>query len=170
MEYPGLVLISERYLSNSIDSLRTVIVHETAHQWFYGIIGDDEIDEGWIDEGLTSFFTAYFEIGFTGEYYYEGTMERYQNRVDNFGFDNIVIAKSAYEFDNWDDYGVAAYSKPALMYHEIKNLYGDEKIEEFARELYHQYAYKILKEADLRKVLVQVYGEEITELLDRWLY
>lgn len=59
MEYPGLVLISQNYLTRSKESLKEVIVHETAHQWFYGIIGDDEIDEGWIDEGLTSYYTAF---------------------------------------------------------------------------------------------------------------
>jgi len=170
MEYPGLVLISESYLSNSIEGLRTVIVHETAHQWFYGIIGDDEIDEGWIDEGLTSFFTAYFDIDFIGEYLYENTMQRYEDRLESLGFDTIVISKSAYEFKDWDEYGAAAYAKPALMYHEIRELYGDEKILEFAKHLYDQYAYKILKEEDLRKVMVQVYGKEINELLDRWLY
>lgn len=170
MEYPGLVLISESYLSDSIDSLKTVIVHETAHQWFYGIIGDDEIDEGWIDEGLTSFFTAYFDIDFIGKPYYEDTMQRYEARLESAGFDSILVTKSAYEFDNWDEYGLAAYVKPALMYHEIRKQYGDEKIIEFAQRLYHQYAYKILKEEGLRQVMVEVYGDEITEFLDQWLY
>lgn len=170
MEYPGLVLISERYLDNTIDALKTVIVHETAHQWFYGIIGNDEINEGWIDEGLTTFFTAYFEIDDSSLLYYQTTMERYRDRVDRMGFDNVVISKSAYDFDEWNSYGAAAYSKPALMYDEIRSLYGDEKILEFARVLYDTYAYKNMKEADLRDVMIEVYGEEIMEILDRWLY
>ena len=170
MEYPGLVLISKGYLLESIHALRTVIVHETAHQWFYGLIGDDEIDEGWIDEGLTSFFTAYFEIQYTGEYYYEDTMSRYQHRVEEYGFDNIIVAKSAKDFDDWGDYGVAAYSKPALMYDEIYRTYGDEKMQAFAKYLYEHYAYGILKEEDLREALNVIFGDEINYLLDTWLY
>ncbi len=170
MEYPGLVFISKGYLLDSIHALRTVIVHETAHQWFYGLIGDDEIDEGWIDEGLTTFFTAYFEIEYTGEHSYQDAMKRYQNRVNEYGFDNIIVAKSAKDFDDWGDYGVAAYSKPALMYHEIYTTYGDEKMQAFAKYLYEHYAYGILKEDDLREALNAIYGAEINELLDTWLY
>lgn len=170
MEYPGLVLISQNYFYGSIHELRTVIVHETVHQWFYGIIGVDEIDEGWIDEGLTSYYTAYYEMLHTGEAYYNDAMLRYQNRVDTFGFDDIVIAKSAYDFSNWTDYGVAAYSKPALLYHKLYQQYGFAKMEQFAAVLYEKYAFDTLKEDGLRETLVQVFGEEVTETIDSWWY
>jgi hypothetical protein len=46
MEYPGVVIT---------DGSDDVTRHETGHQWFYGIVGDDQYREPWIDEGLTSF-------------------------------------------------------------------------------------------------------------------
>ncbi|MCH4887337.1 M1 family metallopeptidase [Acidaminobacter sp. JC074] len=170
MEYPGLVFISKGYLLNSQASLRNVIVHETVHQWFYNIIGDDEIDEGWIDEGLTTYFTAYYEKELIDEDTYNTTMERYQSRVDAYGFDDIVVAKTSYEFDNWNDYGVSAYSKSALVYHELYKAYGDDKVREFAKYLYENYAYKILKEEDLRQSIESVFGQEAGKILDTWWY
>jgi len=34
-----------------------VVVHEFTHQYFYGIVANDEADEPWLDEGLTSYST-----------------------------------------------------------------------------------------------------------------
>ncbi len=170
MEYPGLVFISKAYLIESQVSLRTVIVHETAHQWFYSLIGDDEIDEGWIDEGLTTYFTAYYEKEIIDEETYNSTMNRYKSRVDSYGFDDLVVAKTAYEFKGWNEYGASAYSKSSLVYHQLYKKYGDEKIREFAKYLYNHYAYEILKEDDLREAIETVFGGEAGELLDTWWY
>ena len=64
MEYPTLVMIDQS-LYNEKDKflLEYVIAHETAHQWWYSVIGNDEISEPWLDEALTEYSTIlYFEI------------------------------------------------------------------------------------------------------------
>src|SRR2546430_187138 len=48
MEYPGFVL--DRVSS-------TALAHELAHQWWYGIVGDDEYNDPWLDEGFTDYAT-----------------------------------------------------------------------------------------------------------------
>ena len=48
MEYPGLVM----------DTASSVAaVHELGHQWYYGIVGDDEYGVPWLDEGFTDYLT-----------------------------------------------------------------------------------------------------------------
>ena len=58
MEYPNLVMISTD-ISNEDDYLN-VIVHETAHQWWYGMVGNDEYTFPWLDEALTEYSTILF--------------------------------------------------------------------------------------------------------------
>ncbi|NLN73841.1 MAG: hypothetical protein GX140_06315 [Bacteroidales bacterium] len=59
MEYPMITLIGN---SDSKSSLERVIVHELGHNWFYGILGFNEREEPWLDEGLTSFYeNKYFQ-------------------------------------------------------------------------------------------------------------
>jgi hypothetical protein len=48
MEYPGFIL-------DLVSS--TALAHELAHQWFYGIVGDDEYSTPWLDEGFTDYAT-----------------------------------------------------------------------------------------------------------------
>jgi hypothetical protein len=55
MEYPMLVLLTGR---RSPGSLQSVTAHEAAHQWFYGLLGSNEADYAWMDEGLASYIQA----------------------------------------------------------------------------------------------------------------
>lgn len=62
MEYPGVVTAGSIYNKGQLDleALKRVVVHEIAHQWFYGIISNDPYHEPWLDEGLTDFATFLF--------------------------------------------------------------------------------------------------------------
>ncbi len=47
IEYPSSILM--------LDSSRLVAVHETAHQWFYGMVGDSQATHAWLDEAFASY-------------------------------------------------------------------------------------------------------------------
>ncbi|SDM69773.1 Peptidase family M1 [Fictibacillus solisalsi] len=57
MEYPQLVMISIAG-TRSQEWVKSVTAHEIGHQWFYGIIGDNEYDEPWLDESFATFAAA----------------------------------------------------------------------------------------------------------------
>jgi Peptidase family M1 domain len=52
-EYPTFVFVSP-------DLPLEVVVHETAHQWFYSLVGDDQARDPWLDESLAQWATARF--------------------------------------------------------------------------------------------------------------
>ncbi len=54
-EYPGIV-----FLGSAVFGSREVVAHETAHQWWYGMVGNEQVREPWIDEGLAEFAASYF--------------------------------------------------------------------------------------------------------------
>jgi hypothetical protein len=47
IEYPGSILM--------LDGSRLVAVHETAHQWFYGMVGDSQAQHPWLDEAFAQY-------------------------------------------------------------------------------------------------------------------
>lgn len=49
-EYPGMAFLGVQSLADPV-----VVAHETAHQWFYGLVGSDQIQEPWLDEALAEF-------------------------------------------------------------------------------------------------------------------
>lgn len=61
MEYPGIVTAhSINDIALNPDSLKSTVVHELAHQWFYGIISNDPFHEAWLDEGFAGFATGLY--------------------------------------------------------------------------------------------------------------
>ena len=59
MEYPTLFTCGTR-LFNPFGggSPEGVTIHEAGHQFWYGIVGNDEFEHAWLDEGLNTFSTA----------------------------------------------------------------------------------------------------------------
>jgi peptidase M1-like protein len=58
-EYPGIV-----FLGSAVMADRETVAHETAHQWWYAMAGNDQIAEPWLDEGISEFAASYFYGGF----------------------------------------------------------------------------------------------------------
>ena len=59
MEYPTLFTSGTRWLSpTTTNGPEQVTVHEAGHQFFYGVIGNNEVEHAWLDEGLNTFATA----------------------------------------------------------------------------------------------------------------
>ncbi|MFN3875925.1 MAG: M1 family metallopeptidase, partial [Flavobacteriales bacterium] len=52
MEYPMITIIGD---GGDKEALDNVIAHEVGHNWFYGILGSNERDHAWMDEGMNSF-------------------------------------------------------------------------------------------------------------------
>ena len=57
MEYPTIAVIAA---SNSERLVQLAIVHEVGHNWFYGILGSNERQYPWMDEGVNSFYEHKF--------------------------------------------------------------------------------------------------------------
>ena len=54
MESPGLT-----WIPTNAGSLQYLVAHETGHQWFYGIVGNDQARQPYADEAATDFVARY---------------------------------------------------------------------------------------------------------------
>ncbi|MDD4834959.1 MAG: M1 family metallopeptidase [Lutispora sp.] len=175
MEYPALVYISDKYYkpNYSSDPLIITIVHETAHQWFYGIVGNDQIDEAWLDEG----FAAYSETIFaertygkkTGEDYYKRTVENsVKEAMSSRSIDGGVL-KTLSEFKDWSDYGPTAYDRGAQIHNELRKMLGDDTFLKIVRTYVEKYKFRIATTDDFIKVCEEVSGKDLTEFFKPWI-
>ncbi len=59
MEYPTLFTAGTRWLAPArVTTPEGVTVHEAGHQFWYGIVGSNEFEDAWMDEGFNTFSTA----------------------------------------------------------------------------------------------------------------
>lgn len=141
MEYPMLVMIDENlYNKENKFLLEYVIAHETAHQWWYSVIGNDEINEPWLDEALTEYSTVlYFEEKYgkeTGDKLMK-TME-----VQTRDYETTDIFKATTDYKDSSEYSLSVYTKGAVAFNEIRKEVGDEIFFNTLKEYYNTYKFK----------------------------
>ncbi|WP_425449452.1 M1 family metallopeptidase [Dethiothermospora halolimnae] len=174
MEYPGIVFIGDKYYNKSRKGyLEIVIAHETGHQWWYSVVGNDEIDEAWLDESITS----YSEVVYCDEKYGKEASEKYfKNNVES-GYTRVKeilsddrVLKPLNEYKNWTDYGALAYNKGAIFIHEIGKKYGEDTLYNILKKYFKKYSFLIATTEDFKRVCEEVTGEDLTEMFNKWIY
>ena len=60
MEYPGIVTIGSINGNFVTNEVKHTVIHEIAHQWFYGIVSNDPYTDAWLDEGIAVIATSLF--------------------------------------------------------------------------------------------------------------
>lgn len=134
MEYPNLVLISDAVDIQS--DYINVIVHETAHQWWYGLVGNDEFSYGWLDEGLTEYSTILFYN--ENPQYNVNTQELIKNTTNSFatfvdvytkvfGQVDTSMNRKLNEYTNESEYVYISYVKGLLLFDSLEEILGHEK-------------------------------------------
>ena len=157
MEYPNITVISR---SASKDLLEFVIMHEVGHNWFYGILGNNERDNTWLDEGLNEYSNIrYWE-------------KKYKNRNNRFVFQDFIqnklgigkdfdihffhyltVASNPYSLDLQplnisadENYSYSNYSqnynRTAVMMRYLQHYLGEEKIDVIMKEFYETWKFR----------------------------
>ena len=141
MEYPMLVMIDQSlYNEKNEFLLEYVIAHETAHQWWYSAVGNDEISEPWLDEALTEYSTiVYFEQKY-GKDMANKLIKTMEIQTKSYLSENIF--KPANEYKNSTEYSLNVYTKGAIAFNEIRKEVGDKVFFETLNEYYNKYKHK----------------------------
>jgi hypothetical protein len=125
MEYDGLFFLSKDYFDQYDQSfmnyLSLLSVHETAHQWWFGLVANDQAMEPWLDEALAT----YSEYLFLEEFYPELTSWWWNFRVNSYN-PTGSIGSTIYEFDSTRTYINAVYLRGAVFLHELRTLLTDD--------------------------------------------
>ena len=126
-------------------------MHETAHQWWQTVVGNNEIKQGFLDEGLTEYSVVLFyeehkEFGFTRKDLIEIAEKNYKTfcTVYNKVFNNVntKMDRALNEFTSEFEYVNMAYVKPCIMYDYFRTSVGDTKFFNGLKSYYNSYAFK----------------------------
>lgn len=171
MEYPNLIIIGEQ-LYNQEDILEYVIAHETAHQWWYGLVGNNEVKEAWLDEALTEYSTIlYFENTYAkriGKRAYEDFILN-PYKFYELGNDPGPILRPLSGFSGWQEYSALVYSRGAIMLKELEHRIGRKTFHEALRLYYRQNKYKNATTADFINAINQATGTDWSDVIYEFL-
>lgn len=137
-EFDGLVFLATKfyneYNGTARSNLVAIGVHEIAHQWWYGLVGNDSATEPWLDEALSVYSEALFY-----EYIYPNSYDWWwQWRVNYFGPSGYVDA-TIYEAPTFRAYVNASYLNGANFLEALNYRMGDDAFFAFLREYASRY-------------------------------
>lgn len=145
-----------------------LIVHEVGHNYLMGILANNEWREGWMDEGFTSFQSAWF---------FERAGQRGRHRAlsheillsDLDGWSEPVSLVSE-RYRDFGTYGAMIYSRGELFFHQLRAIVGDDTLRRILRAYYARWKLKHVDEAAFRAVAEEVSGQDLSGFFAQWLH
>lgn len=157
MEYPNVTVINT---PGSLYDLDLVIAHEVGHNWFYGILGNNERDDAFMDEGLNSFY----EMQYVRSRYAKLTLANFVGKDASFkllGLNEFPVWKekdllymmSARARDDQSlqtlspdytdfNYGAIVYSKSPVIMDYLRTIVGKQRFDSAMHVYYKQWSFK----------------------------
>ncbi len=181
MEYPMLIM-------DASDS-ESLTVHEIGHNWFYGLLGNDELDDAWLDEGFTSFQTTWYKQ----HHYPDNGYDLTRNNITQFESDHLPrqmyleadlkpvvryvlspanqpLALHSFDYSDWASYRSNVYDKGSIMLQSLKAYLGEDRFLAGMRLYFDRWAQKHVNEARFIKAMEDGSGEELDWFFDQWLH
>ncbi len=154
MEYPGITIISPAKDKKGLD---LVMAHEIGHNWFYSILGSNERDHPWMDEGMNSYYEALYEK----KYYSE------RPKLDQLIFETQTVEKKDQSIETSSEqfsvvnYGLVAYYKTAEWMRYLESQLGTETFNRSMQEYFRRWQFKHPMPEDFRKVMEESSGRNL---------
>lgn len=171
-EYPGVIVMARRYYEQMPGELEEfVTAHEVGHQWWYGLVGSDQVNTPWLDEALTQYAAVlYFEQRY-GAHKRAELVNLYfwppYNLLLNTGTDRPVAGPVS-EFTELE-YSNVVYGKGPLFFEALRDQLGDPRFLAALRRYAETNRYDVVAPADLLATLEQTGGSSVDWIYERWI-
>ncbi len=178
MEYPGAVVLSRPlYDPNAIiwgsvpapDALEWDVAHETAHQWFFNLVGNDQLNEPWLDEALAQYAVGlYYEDSHgpqgarSARNQWFGNWARANGEEIPIGLPVAAYAPSAYS--------PIVYGRGPLFLFDLAITLGQEAFSAFLQDYVATFAWGIGTTTSFRALAERYCGCDLGPSFEAWVY
>ncbi len=167
----AILYVDDSVTGQRTPRLRSLIVHELAHQWFGNSVTEASWDDVWLSEGFATYFTQLFFEYADGHYAFLERMSAARDRVFEFHAEN---PRYRIVHENLDDMTQVTtgqiYDKGAWILHMIRNEIGDESWWTGIRNYYRKYMNLHATTDDFRVEMEAVCDCNLKPLFAQWLY
>ncbi|CFX02087.1 Peptidase M1, membrane alanine aminopeptidase, N-terminal [Syntrophomonas zehnderi OL-4] len=158
MEYSGVIFLQEDLLKSGTDkSNQFILAHEIAHQWWYGMVGNDQLREPWLDEGLAN-WSAY----------------QYLHAVEGQAWPDLIcpqdmdLGKQLAQMNSREDYYLTAYRGGEAFWFGLEEEIGHEIVIKILRRYLAEFKNDIASSQDLIRIIKNEAGQNIDEYINKW--
>ena len=175
VEFPQLVFLeTDAFVEAGVDgpfNLEFLIAHETAHQWFYGLVGNDQYLHVFMDEALANFSALQELDHFRGPAAAQTALSsamlgpyQYWVAVNP----DLVVDSPSEGFPSVSAYNAIVYGKAVSGFNAIESKIGQTKMDAGLALYVANERFKVAAPSDLLTSLNQAAGEDLTDLWNHW--
>ncbi len=163
-EYPGfiLLLLDHGYSPTT----HADVAHEVAHQWFYGLVGNDIYQDPWLDEALAQYTTFVVMQQWDGA---ASANDYFSTEIAALGQRSRYSLRPAKAYPNWSSYYASVYGKGGLFIAALRQQVGAAAFFAGLRQYVERNRYNVAHPDDLRRALEDASGQKLTKLFAQWL-
>jgi aminopeptidase N len=169
IEYPGMIAITERIIDPDHSYLEATVAHEVGHQWFYNLVGNDQLDDPWLDESLTQFITLQYFADTYGQAGNEGFRNDLERRWNMVGRQEIPVGLPVKDYSS-EEYGSIVYGRGGLFFEALRDEMGRENFDAFMKNYVQNNSWDIATPEKLKSVAEAQCGCNLTQLFEKWIY
>jgi aminopeptidase N len=139
------------------------------HQWFYSLVGDDQLDDPWLDESLTQFATLQYYTdlyGAEGADGFRASLEGRWARVENAQI-SIGLSVAGY---TGGEYGAIVYGRGPLFFVALKAEMGADTFDTFIKDYTETNAWGIATPEGLHTLAEKHCACELDAIFAEWVY
>jgi hypothetical protein len=188
MEYPTLFTGGASIFSpRALQSPEAVTIHECGHQFWYGLVGNNEFEEAWLDEGINTYHetkASFLAIGpqvFSHRYFglsrrsgwpvvapgvFLGRGEDQLEDLRRVGTTDSMVRRG-WEYRTPDSYGLNSYFKPSLSLQTLEALVGDDTMIRIFRTYGRRYRFAHPTTEDFIATVNEVTGKDYRPYFDQ---
>ena len=183
MEYPMLFTSGTRWIAPArVSQPERVTVHEAGHQFWYGIVGSNEFEHAWMDEGLNTFSTiraasearmpdslaSRFFGGFI-PWVVDGVRLSRLDEAIRYGYRESAEADAPVTntFRYWPDMHVGiSYGKTALWLHTLERHLGWPVLQRAMSTYFNRWKFRHPQPADFFASINEASGQDLSWFFD----
>jgi aminopeptidase N len=169
IEYPGMIAITEWIVTPNDGYLEATIAHEVGHQWFYNLIGNDQLDDPWLDESLTQFITLQYFTDEYGEAGNQGFRQDLESRWASIGNADIPVGLPVREYSEVEYSGIV-YGRGALFFEALREEMGAETFDAFMKDYTATNAWGISTPEELKAIAEENCNCDLTPIFEEWIF
>jgi len=167
MEFSGLSFLGslwyETYPGGVRSQLVSLLAHEVSHQWWYGLVGNDQVMEPWLDEALATFSgLLFYKLNYPDDHLWAWEFEVFNRQPSG------SINGSIYDYGDQASYMNAAYRQGALFLADLRNTMGDQQFYAFLQDYCQSQSHKLSTADDFFSVLSRHTDEDLSALLGEY--
>jgi aminopeptidase N len=169
IEYPGMIAIAQRIIDPNELYLEGTVAHEVGHQWFYNLVGNDQLDDPWLDESLAQYATLqYFkdEYGSAGANGFRQSLTGRWEGVEN-ELIPIGLPVAAY---HGREYGAIVYGRGPLFFEALEESIGVQTFDAFMKKYVETFAWGVATPEGLEQVAEEECKCDLTKMFEEWVY